>query len=506
MIYQFHDFSLDTRLYQLKRKKDVSPIEPKVFDLLVYLADHSDRVVPRQELLDSLWPGRAVSDTALSACLKAARRALGDNGRSQKIIKTVHGRGYQFVAPVSCDNLTTTKPADTSERSSGSSIAVLPFANASDGKGQQYFAEGIAHNIAMDLSRSKSLVVIYADWLGDGERSAQNIASELNVRYLLKGGVQRLGERVRVSVDFIDGDTGAIRWSDRFDRRGSDAIEIQDDISQKITAALWGYRGQIQDADMERMTRKSTDSFDAYDFLLRGVMYKELYTREDNARAIECFRKAIALDPLYAYAYSWLAWVYGMEVSMQWTDKPQAMRKLALETAQKAIELDHYCPIGHTGLGFAQVLLKNFDEALAAFDRCLELYPNHADCIALRADALVFCGRAREAAEEVHRAMKLNPYHPDWYLWVLGCACYQAKQYEESVGSFNRMKSQNSDSLMWLTAGYAQIGDTDKARRQRKQLLDINPGFTLSGLTSFFKDPLDNEHLREGLVKAGFSG
>ncbi len=504
MIYQFHDFSLDTRLYQLKRMNEVARVEPRVFDLLVYLTDHRDRVVPRQELLDSLWPGRVVSDTALSACLKAARKALGDNGRTQKIIKTVHGRGYQFVAPVSGDSLTPMTQTDSTGRGSGSSIAVLPFANASDDKEQQYFAEGIAHNIAMDLSRNKSLVVKYADWLEDGGRPTRNIASELNVRYLLKGGVQKLGERVRVSVDFLDGETGAIRWSDRFDRTGIDAIDIQDDISQKIAVALWGYRGQIQDADMERMTRKSTDSFDAYDFLLRGVMYKELYTRAGNARAIECFRKAIALDPLYSEAYSWLAWVYGMEVSMRWSNDPQTMLKLALETARKAIELDHYCPIGHTGLGFALVMQKNFDEGLVAFDRCLDLYPNHADCMALRADALVFSGRAEEAVEEVRRAMKINPYHPDWYRWALGCACYAAKRYEEAVASFNRMKCQNSDSMMWLAASYAQLGNIDKAGSQVEQLLVIDPGFTVSGFSSFFKNPLDYEHLREGLAKAGF--
>lgn len=504
MIYQFHDFSLDTRLYQLKRMNDIARVEPRVFDLLVYLADHRDRVVPRQELLNSLWPGRVVSETALSACLKAARKAVGDNGSVQKIIKTVHGRGYQFVAPVSGDSMEPMTPAESTERGRGPSIAVLPFANASDDKEQQYFAEGIAHNIAMELSRNKSLVVKYADWLGNGGGSAQNIASELKVRYLLKGGVQKLGERVRVSVDFVDGETGAIRWSERFDRTGIHAIDIQDDISQKIAAALWGYRGQIQDADMERMSRKSTDSFDAYDFLLRGVMYKELYTRDDNAKAIECFRQAVALDPLYGYAYSWLAWVYGMEVSMRWSDDPEAMLKLALETAQKAIELDHYCPIGHTGLGFTQVLQKNFDEALTAFDRCLELYPNHTDCIALRADALVFCGRAGEAVEDVRRAIELNPYHPDWYLWTLGCACYASKRYEEAIASFSRMKSQNSDSLMWLAASYAQVGDIDKANRQAARLLEIDPGFTLSGFSSFFRDPLDHEHLRKGLAKAGF--
>lgn len=505
MIYQTDTLTLDTSCYRLSKDNKPVEIEPQVFDLLVYLIENHDRVVTRGELLDKIWKGRVVSDSALSARLKAARKAVGDNGRAQRIIKTIHRRGYQFVATVSESEpreAGDTKNPITSQYPRPS-IAVFPFVNTAGDKEQQYFAEGVAQGISTELSRHRSLVVKSAGGYKDQDVPIQTIAKDLNVRYLLKGNVYRRGDRVRVVAELVDAEDGSTRWSEQFDRRGDDVMAIQDDISLQVANLLWGYRGKIQDADTERMSRKPAGSFDAYDFVLRGKMLKELFTREDNSAAIDCFKQAIALDAQYAEAHSWLAWVYGIEVYMHWSDDPAVSLASAMTEAKKAIELDRYCADGLSALGFILLLSRQHDEAASVYDRLVELYPNNPDCIAFRVEALTFNGQAAEAVSEMRKAVRLNPCPPEWYWWLLGMANYAAKQYKDAIAALNRITSHNEDSLLYLAASHAQIGAHEQARTKIRQLLEIEPDFTLTGLESYYKDPADHNHVLAGLRKAG---
>lgn len=507
MIYQFENIYLDTELYQLKNHNAVIAVEPRVFDLLAYLIDNRNRVVTRKELLGSLWQGHVVSDAALSACLKAARKAVGDNGRAQNIIKTVHGRGYQFIASVSeSTQVSSINTAETTQQvTSGPSIAVFPFTNVTGDADQRYFAEGITLGITTELSKNRPLVVKSAEWLKDLDFPIQTHARELNVRYLLKGSVHKQGDRVRVTAELIDGADGSTRWSELFDRQGKDVIAIQDEVSHQIAAILWGYRGKIQDADLERLTRKPAASFDAYDFVLRGVMYKERFSREDNVSAIDCFKKAIELDSQYAEAHSWLAWEYAMDFYMGWSNDPATLLASALAEAKQAIKLDRYCAIGHSALGFILQLSRQYDEALSIYDRLLGLYPHNADCIALRAGVLASVGRADEAVTEIQRAIELNPYHPEWYWWHLGIACYIARRYEDAIAALNRMISHNEESLLYLIASYAQLGQPEQAQAKMRQLFEIDSGFALSNFQISLKNTADLEHVLAGLRQAGLS-
>ncbi|MDH3688149.1 MAG: tetratricopeptide repeat protein [Gammaproteobacteria bacterium] len=387
------------------------------------------------------------------------------------------------------------------------SIAVLLFENLSGDAEQEYFAKGMTNTIATELSRIRSLIVKSAfSYKGDG-LSAQHVAEEMGVDYLLRGTVQRQGDRVRVAAEFVDGETGVNKWSERFDRRGKDILEIQDDIAQAIVATLWGYKGRLQEVEFQRRAHKATRDLQAYDFVLRGVAHKDRFTKEDNVKAHACFSKARKLDPSYADAASWLSWIHTMDAMMGWSEDHSASLRQAIDVAKQAIELDRYSDLSHWALAAAYLASRQHDRALAAYDAALELNPNNADILADRAEALYTSGKADEAITCVRQAMQLNPYHPEWYLWNLGIAYYVARQYTDAVQTLNQMTNHNLDSRLYLAASYAQLGQIKEAEAETRWILEIDSGFTLQKLshTHMYKNPVDIEHLLDGLRKAGLA-
>ena len=260
MLYQSENFTLDTDNYSLTRNGINHAIEPQVFNLLIYLIENRNHVVTRDELLENVWQGRIVSDSAINARLKEARKAVGDTGKQQRVIKTIHRRGYQFIADV---KVTPGLEHENEHRAPGSasltakpSIAVLKFKNLSNDPEQDYFAQGVATTICSCLARIRSLVVKSGQDYDLGETNLADVAEDLAVRYVLSGSVQREADHVRVFVELIEGISGDIRWSDRFDRRGNDVIDIQDDIAMAITGNLWSKRGMIREAERERLAKK----------------------------------------------------------------------------------------------------------------------------------------------------------------------------------------------------------------------------------------------------------
>ena len=354
MQYQSENFTLDTDDYSLTRNGINHAIEPQVFNLLIYLIDNRNRVVTREELLDQLWHGRIVTDSAINARLKAARKAVGDTGKQQRVIKTVHGRGYQFIADViiSSNEVMETdsglmKPPSSSEKPS---IAVLRFNNLSSDPAQAYFSDGMTTNICSRLSRIRSLQVKSGIEYDLSRTSLADVARELEVRYVLSGSVQREADHVRVFVELTEGTSGDIRWSEHFDRRGNDVIVIQDEIAQAITGTLWSNRGTIREAERDRLAKKPTSDFNAFDYILKGISYKEQYKAETLGQAHACFDKAIELDPNSAEAYGWNAWVFLLERWLGSINDNEESLKQAVISAKKSVAIDAYSEIGHWSL------------------------------------------------------------------------------------------------------------------------------------------------------------
>jgi TolB-like protein/Tfp pilus assembly protein PilF len=483
MRYQSENFTLDVDDYSLARNGINYAIEPQVFDLLIYLIENRNRVVTREELLDQLWNGRIVSDSAINARLKAARKAVGDTGKQQRVIKTIHRRGYQFIADVivtSTDDrenkFLASKPSSKSEKPS---IAVLRFNNLTNDPEQAYFSDGMTTNIRSRLSRIRSLQVKSGIEYDLGKTTVADVALELQVKYVLSGSVQREADHVRVFVELTEGVSGDIRWSEHFDRCGKDVIDIQDDIAQAITGTLWSNRGTIREAERDKLANKPTSDFNAFDYILKGISYKEQYKAETLVQAHECFDKAIELDPDSAEAYGWKAWVFLLERWLDDINDSDESLNQAFISAKKSIAIDAFSEIGHWSLAAAYLEQGDNSRGFSELEKALDINPNNPDLMVHKGSELCIVGKFDEGMELIHQGINFNKHYPQWYFWHLGIALFAGHRWQESIDAFIRMDEQNKDTLTFLAASYVQVENLVEARACFAELTrldsEINP-------------------------------
>ena len=482
MIFQFNQYTLDTDQYRLSMGKTPIPVEPQVFDLLAYLIENRDRVVTRSELFEALWKDKVVSDSVLGARLKDTRKAVGDNGTIQEVIKTFHGRGYQFIANVSQHETDQSQPDSNLAKSDKEfdpqvkpSIAILPFANLSGDPAQQYFSEGMTTNICSQLSRIRSLQVKSGFNYEFGKTSLDQISEELGVDYVLRGSVLKENDRVKVFVELTDCKNGEIKWAQSFDRRGNKIIDIQEEIATAITGSLWSSRGVIGDAIHENLSRKSTQDFNAFDCILKGIHYKEKFNPEDLLIAHEYFDKAKSLDPGSAEAFAWSAWAYMVDVFYGYSSNIIESLNKAISEARHAISIDSFSEVGHWALGAALVMDNDYERGFEEYDKAMEINPNNPDYMVTKGRDLAAFGRFDEGIELIHKGFKFNHHQAEWYFWYQGIAYFAANRIEEAIDSFNRLNHQHKDSLIYLAACYVQSGDLAEAQNQVNELLDMDP-------------------------------
>ena len=323
MHFTFGNCSVDCARRELRRGGKLVAIEPQVFDVLVYLIQHRDRVVSRDDLLASVWGGRIVSEFTLSSRINSARSAIGDSGEGQRLIKTLPRKGFRFVGRVreeegpgrTLDGGTPAEPPRPAlALPDKPSIAVLAFANMSGDPGQDYFSDGITEDIITGLSRFSELFVIARNssfqYKGKSPDIRQ-VGRELGVRYVLEGSIRRAGDRVRITAQLIDAVTGAHRWAERYDRELKDVFAVQDEVSRAIVAILVA---QVNKAEAERTLLKPPATWQAYDFFMRAsdifiaaqssFNVADLYEARQPPRALHLPRPELRARLCDALAYS----------------------------------------------------------------------------------------------------------------------------------------------------------------------------------------------------------
>jgi len=510
MIYRFDQFEVDADRFELRSDGAVRPVEPLVFDLICFLARNPNRVVTRDEIIETVWNGRIVSDATISSCVKSARKALDDSGEDQNRIKTVRGRGFTFVGDVSGGETEVTESAPTVAQPAPAArpqerpvMAVLPFNNLSADV-DEYFADGLTEDIITNLSRFRELQVIARTSTFRFKGRAVDLAllrAELDAHYVVEGSVRRAAGRVRISVQLIDATTGLHLWAENYDREMEDIFAVQDEVTRMIAATL-GVK--IQDAALQRALKKSPAELGAYDCVLRARRYTTSLSPEAHAEARDLLEAAVAQDPNNADARALLANVYLAEHRFGSNPRPDPIGR-ALAMAEAAVDLDPQNAYARCWLAIVHFFRRENERFEAEVQRALDLNPNDPEILADIGHYLAFMGEFERGIELSGRARRLNPLHPGWYYFSLVRYHYNKRDYAAAVAEIERISMPGFYwSHLFNAAALGQLGRPE-AGTALARMNELKPGVVpREELEQWNAAPDDLEHLMQGLAKAGY--
>jgi TolB-like protein/Tfp pilus assembly protein PilF len=521
----FERHVLDTNTRELRRDSEPVTVEPQVLDILIYLIENRDRVVTRNDLIDSVWHGRNTSDSSLSSRIYAARKAIGDSGRDQKLIRTVARRGLRFIgtleAPASGATSTDEGAPARVARSQPTEtpralpvpdrrvIAVLPFTNMSDDPEQEFFSDGISEDLITALSKLRWFLVIARNssftYKGKAVHIRQ-IGEQLGARYVVEGSVRKSGGRVRVTAQLNDVASGSHIWADRYDREATGIFSVQDEITEAIVSAI---EPQLHAAENSRARSKAPGSMDAWELVMRALSHYSRLTPQDHVTVREYLEKAIALDPNYCQALGVLSTSYTFSAHMGWIDADVAV-PLAEQAALAAVRIDSEDPWAHHALGAAYLITRRFDEALSEVELALRLNPSFSHAQNYYATALAFAGRWEDAVEAVKRALRLSPRDPLLALnyGSASLAHFFGRNYEEAMRQARtaiRLRADYAGAHRVMVAAAAMSGQMELAASALQALRRAQPNISCDWIATHVPIRLDADraHYLEGFRRAG---
>ncbi len=413
MIYLFDAFELDRTKVELRHGGEVVAVEPQVFALLLLLVENRDRLVTRDEIIEKVWDGRIVSDSALDSRVKSARRALGDDGKAQRFVRTIHGQGFRFVAEVresageavEAPALETAKP----------SIAVLPFRLVGDAGPYAAIADGLADELIAELSRMRWIFVIAR---GSSFRfrspapDPAEIGRLLGVRYCLSGTVELSGAKLMVTVQLTDTRDSGVVWADRFVSGLADLHETRSMILARVVAAL-ELQIPLNEARAARLV--APENLDAWSAYHLGLQHMFRFNRADNAEAGRLFERAIREDSQFSRAHAGLSFVHFQNAFLRYSADLDAEVGLARRHAARSVELDPFDPFANLTMGRSFWLDGQLDAGFSWVERATAISPNYAQGVYARAWTHALSGRGPEGRADADTAMSLSPLDPLYY-------------------------------------------------------------------------------------------
>jgi TolB-like protein len=520
--FVFADHTLDTDRRELRRGTESIAVEPQVLDLLICLVENRNRVVTKNDLIASVWNGRVVSEATLSSRIYAARKALGDTGQCQRLIRTFQRKGVRFVGDVQSQSNPEVTPAagpqpvdevrepvrPASAPTDRPAIAVLPFTNLCGDAGQEHLADGISEDIITALSKLRWFFVIARNssftYKGRAVHLKQ-VAAELGVAYVVEGSVRKVADRLRITAQLNDAHTGTHLWAERYDRDLADLLAVQDDITEAIVAAI---EPQVYAAENLRARRKPPEHLAAWDLVMRALSHYWRVTRQDNLIAQDLLNRAIGIDANCGQALGLLATSHIFGVHMGWEDKTSAA--LAEHSAQVALQADNEDPWAHHALGCIHLFARRFEDSLAEFELALRLNPNFSLTQCYYCVALAYAGRWQDAEEAIGRALRLSPRDPMSALYY-GAASYAqfvGRNYDKAIKLAREAIHLRSDfvgghRVLAAAAGMAGLGEL--AATALQELRRAQPGISLAWIAAQMpiKHDADRLHYLEGFRRAG---
>jgi TolB-like protein/DNA-binding winged helix-turn-helix (wHTH) protein len=516
--YRFTEFEIDLSQQELRRLGEAVHIEPQVFDLIVHLVRNHDRIVSKDELIETIWNGRIISEAALSSRINGARRALGDNGNDQALIRTLHKRGFRFVGDVQAVSAVEADaqavrlvpdkgaaPADVpvsvsvsaevrrlddvvsesvkAEAVTRPSIAVLPFGNMSDDPENDYFSYGLTEDIIRLLARNRWLSVIsrHSTVAFQGRTvDAREIGEQLGVRYVMVGSVRKSRDTVRITAELVRAADRKQLWSDKYDLQLEYIFDIQEEMARQIAATI---EPELSKVEQQLAARKAPESLDAWDCYQRGLWNLWRFTTPGFDLAESYFQRAIAADPNFARGHGALSYV---NIQRAFIDEPKdraARLETALRQGRHAVALDELDCFCHCALGRALCLTHQNDEALATLDVSLELNPSFAQAYFAQGFNMLWYGREIEAETLLDRATMLSPRdsHISAFHHVRSWAHFSLGEYDIAVEFARRATRQPNvtyQAFASLAASLGLLGDRAQAQTAAAELLQRKPNYS----------------------------
>jgi TolB-like protein/DNA-binding winged helix-turn-helix (wHTH) protein len=540
---RFERCVLDEDRLELRRDGDVVALEPRALRTLQQLLDGRGRVVTKHELLDSVWGDRFVSESALTTQIKALRRALGDTGRDQAIIKTVHGVGYRFVPPVR-----ETEPGPTNRDSDGTArrardavgeiggsgaraetsrsdgedgrelaprdnpvVAVLPFENLARDRSMEHLADGLTSDVVTALSKHRWLRVLprsTSSGYAEHSDAVARLRDELGVHYAIEGTFRVTHGRLRISVNLIDAVTGECRWAERYQRDFSDVFDVLDDISDLIVANV---EPMVGHAERNRVSRRPRTDLEAWELYHLGVAHFFRFTAQDNLEAQRLLDRARRMDPGFPDAQAW--WAYAVVLGMTyWDTEPDgATLDDALAATTRALTIDDHDAVLHMLRGRVLLARCEYDAALVESQRAVELNETLASAFCGLGDALCYTGRYDEAIAHFERAVDLGSHDPQrWAFLSYGAlALLLAERYDEAI-EWTERASAIPHCQYWAIAhrivAMAHLGRAEECAGDVATLRREWPPFTVSYAQQklfFIARPEQRHRYLSGLRDAG---
>lgn len=389
------------------------------------------------------------------------------------------------------------------------SVAVLPFANLSGVREQDYLADGLTEEIITTLSKVSGLFVIARNSTlvyKDRAIDIREVGREQGVHYVLEGSVRGAGQRLRVTAQLVEASSGRHIWAQRYDHEVGDILALQDDVTKEIVSAL---QVELTAGELARLTAQGTRNADAWRLAFEGQDLVHEHHRDTVPKGRALLEQAVELDDKYAMAWGALAVAHWKEARNEgWSASPERSLELSLEASNRALALDPENAGNLAMRGVIMVTLRDFDEALALTEKALRLAHNDANAIALASISLYACGKAEEAIKQIERAMRLSPRYPPWYLLMLARCRWMLREGEEAIAA--AQSAIEADPLLAqpyivLAMAHAEAGEIEAARLAAGNILRIDPRFSASAYMRGLplRDPDQEDRRRAALETAG---
>lgn len=494
LIYRFENFELDSARFELRENGQARHLEPQVLSLLILLAGNSERLVSKEEIVERLWGGRAISDSAISARIKLARRAVGDDGEQQRLIRTIHGRGFRFTGrvafvPESSSALdakltdVTHLPQAEAGATKRPSIAVLPFRSSGSLASLAVIADAVPDELIMDLARLRWLLVIAR---GSSFRfrgphvDVRQVGQALNVQYCLSGSIAEIRSGAAIFVELARTNDGAVIWAERF-LAGTEEIEdLRHEILRSVVANL---ELQISQHEAQLVRGVPIGGLSAWSAYHLGLDMMFRFNKPDNARAAEFFERALELDPHFARALGGLSFTRFQDAFLQYSPHPQRAAEQARSLAEKALHCDLLDPFAQLNLGRALWLEGSMEQSVERLAEAITLSPNYAQALYSKAWAEMIQCECDHSDGDAALALQLSPLDPLRYgmLGVRSLSAFVRGDYENAAlwgKRAARTPGAHKHIALIAALGTKAAGQDDKAVQWAGQARERDAGIT----------------------------